>query len=212
MGVDVSASQIELLASHATELLRWNRKINLTRICDPVEIAVKHYVDSLACVPHVPDGAIVLDIGTGGGFPGIPVAVAGRASRVVMIDSVRKKISFLQQVLRLLPLDHAEAMHIRAQELCQLEGYNGFFDVVVCRALTSLDNIIELAFPLLKRGGRIVALKGRTDQTATKWHAQVTQAEAGRDRPGQVRTVTYQLPVLDVARSLVLIAKSRISK
>ena len=206
LGIELSSAQIEKLSCHATELLRWNRKINLTRISDPVEMAVKHYVDSLACVPYVPDGATILDIGTGGGFPGVPVAVAAKPGNVLMIDSVRKKISFLQQAIRLMKLHNSEARHIRAQELKNQPGYGEFFDIVVCRALTGIDHIIELAFPLLKSGGAVVALKGRAGQVEKEYrqHAgKMGTAQSAR----KIRTVTYRLPVLNVERSLVLIEK-----
>ena len=206
LGIELSSAQIEKLSCHATELLRWNRKINLTRISDPVEMAVKHYVDSLACVPYVPDGATILDIGTGGGFPGVPVAVAAKPGNVLMIDSVRKKISFLQQAIRLMKLHNSEARHIRAQELKDQSGYGEFFDIVVCRALTGIDHIIELAFPLLKNGGAVVALKGRAGQVEKE-----CRQDAGKMGTAQstskIRTVKYRLPVLNVERSLVLIEK-----
>ncbi len=206
LGIEISNTQIEKLACHATELLKWNKKINLTRIDDPVEMAVKHYVDSLACVPYVPDGANVLDIGTGGGFPGVPLAVAAKPGKVLMIDSVRKKISFLQQAIRLMKLYNSEARHVRAQELKDQSDYGEFFDIVVCRALSGIDHIIELAFPLLKDGGVIVALKGRAGQAEKecRWHVKKTDTV---QRTSKIRTVEYRLPVLNVERSLVLIEK-----
>ena len=205
-GIDVSSAQISKLACQATELLKWNRRINLTRISDPVEMAIKHYVDSLACVPYVPEGANVLDIGTGGGFPGVPLAVVANPGKVFMIDSVRKKISFLQQAIRLMKLYNSEARHIRAQELKEQSDYSEFFDIVVCRALSGIDHIIELAFPLLKDGGVVLALKGRAGQVEKerRQHAGKTDTVQSTSK---IRTVKYRLPVLAVERSLVLIKK-----
>jgi 16S rRNA (guanine527-N7)-methyltransferase len=209
LGIAVTDSQIESLARHAQELIKWNKKMNLTRITDPVEMAIKHYVDSLACVPYMPAGAHILDIGTGGGFPGVPVAVAARPASLLMIDSVGKKIRFLQHALRLMGLENVEARHIRAQELNQQAGYGEFFDRVICRALTGLDQIMELAFPLLKPGGVVVALKGRVARTEQEWRR--LSEKGGASSGGEtIRMVTYRLPVLNEPRSMVLIKKQSI--
>jgi 16S rRNA (guanine527-N7)-methyltransferase len=206
MGIAVSHAQIQALACHANELLTWNRKINLTRISAPAEMAVKHYVDSLAGVPHVPDGAAILDIGTGGGFPGIPLAVVARPRSILMIDRVGKKIRFLQHAIRLLGLPNAEARHIRAQDLKTQAGYANSFDRVLCRALTDIEQIIALAFPLLKPGGMVVALKGRAARTEEELR-RLTDAGAQSTEMADIRSVPYRLPILNLERSLLLIRK-----
>jgi 16S rRNA (guanine527-N7)-methyltransferase len=207
LGIEISAAQVEILACHAAELIKWNKKMNLTRISDPAEMAIKHYVDSLACVPYIPVGARVLDIGSGGGFPGVPAAVAARPGNVLMLDSVRKKISFLKHAIRLMRLNNAEAFHIRAQELERETAYGEFFDTVICRALAGIDRILQLAFPLLKNGGRVVALKGRIARTD-----QECRELAGKSGKvagwGAIRSVAYRLPLLNVERSIVLIHKT----
>jgi 16S rRNA (guanine527-N7)-methyltransferase len=206
LGVEITGPQLENLACHANELIKWNKKINLTRISDPVEMAIKHYVDSLACVAYMPAGADILDIGTGGGFPGVPVAVAAQPGSILMIDSVGKKISFLQHALRLMGLKNADARHIRAQELKEQAGYGEFFDRVICRALTGIDQIIELAFPLLKAGGTVVALKGRVARTEQECR-RLAEKGGGAFGRESIRMVTYRLPVLNEERSMVLIRK-----
>lgn len=206
LGVPVTAAQADTLARHAAELVKWNRKINLTRISDPAEMASKHYVDSLACIPYIPAGANVLDIGSGGGFPGLPLAVVAQPRLVLMIDSVGKKISFLQHAIRLLELDNARARHIRAQELQGQADYRGFFDRVVCRALADIGQIIDLAFPLLKPGGVVVALKGRIDRVARE-HSRLMTAGQMLPEPADMQIATYRLPVLNEERSLVLLTK-----
>ncbi|MCP3950792.1 MAG: 16S rRNA (guanine(527)-N(7))-methyltransferase RsmG [Desulfobacterales bacterium] len=206
LGLEITAAQIEILACHANELIKWNKKMNLTRISDPGEMAIKHYVDSLACVPYMPAGADILDIGSGGGFPGVPVAVVAQPKSVLMVDSVGKKISFLQHAIRLMGLKNAEARHVRAQELKGQTEYGEFFDRVICRALTGIDQIASLAFPLLKAGGMVVALKGRAARTEQECHR---LAEKGNDfcERDSARMVTYRLPVANMERSLILIRK-----
>lgn len=206
LGLQVTAAQIDALACHAAELVKWNQKINLTRISDPSEMARKHYVDSLACVPYIPADANVLDIGSGGGFPGIPLAVVAQPRSVLMIDSVGKKISFLQHAIRLMGLVNAQARHVRAQELRAQPDYRSFFDRVVCRALADIEQIIELAFPLLKPGGMVVALKGRMDRVAQESRRLATAGQK-MSGPADMRIATYQLPGSNVERNLVLITK-----
>jgi len=197
---------MDALACHAAELVKWNKKINLTRISDPADMALKHYVDSLACIPYIPTGADVLDIGSGGGFPGIPLAVVARPRSVLLIDSVGKKISFLQHVIRLMGLTNAQARHTRAQDLQAQTAYQGFFDRVVCRALTDIEQIIDLAFPLLKPGGIVVALKGRVDRVAQE-SSRLEVAGHAMFGPADMRITTYRLPVLNLERNLVLLTK-----
>lgn len=206
LGTPVTTAQMEVLARHAAELVKWNKKINLTRISDPADMALKHYVDSLACIPYIPAGADVLDIGSGGGFPGIPLAVVAQPRSVLMIDSVAKKIGFLQHVIRLLGLTNAQARHTRAQELQAQAAYRGFFDRVVCRALSDIAQIHELAFPLLKPGGMVVALKGRPDRVAQE-SRRLKDTAHRVPGPADMRITTYRLPVLNVERSLVLLTK-----
>ena len=206
LGIEITGAQLENLACHASELIKWNKKINLTRISDPGEMAIKHYVDSLACVPYLPAGADVLDIGSGGGFPGVPAAVVGKPGSLLMIDSVGKKVSFLQYAIRLMGLDNANARHIRAQELKAQAGYGQFFDRIICRALTGIEQIVEMALPLLKSGGMVVALKGRVARTEQEC-AQLTEKEGSTWGGDTLRVVTYRLPVLNEERSVVLIKK-----
>jgi len=197
---------MDALACHAAELVKWNKKINLTRISDPADMALKHYVDSLACIPYIPTGADVLDIGSGGGFPGIPLAVVARPHSVLLIDSVGKKISFLQHVIRLMGLTNARARHTRAQDLQSQAAYQGFFDRVVCRALTDIEQIIDLAFPLLKPGGMVVALKGRVERVNQE-SRRLEIAGHAMPGPADMRITTYRLPVLNLERNLVLLTK-----
>ena len=119
---------------------------------------------------------------------------------------VEEKISFLQHAIRLMGLDNARALHTRAQALQAQAAYQGYFDRVVCRALADIEKIIELAFPLLKPGGMVVALKGRMDQVAQESRR---LAAAGLKTPGpaDIRIATYRLPDTNVERSLVLMTK-----
>lgn len=158
--VDLDHDQAVRFSRYAQILQRWNKKINLTSITDPMEIAVKHFLDSVAPSACIPQQGTLLDIGTGGGFPGVPLKILRPQQSMVLIDGVRKKINFVKQVLRELHLDNIEAIQARAEDLIRKNGNTMQFDIIVSRALADVDVLIKLAAPLLKPEGRLVVYKG----------------------------------------------------
>jgi len=160
---------LALLEKFAAELLAWNEKTNLTAITNPAEVAEKHMLDSL--IPGrfiqsaLPAGALtLLDIGSGGGFPGIPLKIFMPEMRVTMVDSVRKKINFLKYAILTLKFDGIDAIHARVEDLARQAEFAGHFDVVISRAFTALDRFVMLAVPFIKPGGIIIAMKGKEVQ------------------------------------------------
>lgn len=168
LGVRVTQSQMELLAAHAAELLRWNRKTNLTAITDSEELAVKHILDSLAVLSELPLNARLLDIGSGGGFPGLVVKILRPDLSVTLIDAVRKKAGFLSHTIRMLGLSGVSALHVRAETLATEAQHQREFDVIVCRALCDLYTFVGMALPLLAPGGKLIAYKGRRSEIETE--------------------------------------------
>lgn len=158
-GVVTNEVERRLLASHARMVLETNQSMNLTRIVEPGAVVALHIVDSLAFLPHASrlDGQII-DIGAGAGYPGVPLAVLGYD--VTLCESVQKKAAFLQGCVDALGL-RCGVIASRAEEIA--EASPGEYDVVVARAVSSLASLLELASPLLRRGGRLVALKGSPD-------------------------------------------------
>ena len=164
LGIKLKPHQLDLMAMHAEELVKWNKKFNITSILDPKEMATKHFIDSIAISPHIPENVSVLDIGSGGGFPGFPLRVIRPDLRVVMADSSRKKVSFLNFLIRKSQLESISAVHIRAEDLSKDKGFAGKFDVVTSRAFTALDKFVALALPFLSKDGIILAMKGKTGE------------------------------------------------
>ena len=150
----------ERLLTFCDELLHWNRKVNLTAIRDPDEAIEKHLVDSLTLLPFVKEGEVLVDLGSGGGFPGIPLAIARPGLRVLSVDAVAKKIAFQRHVARLLLLANLEAWHGRAEEVPSHLPKGEGADLVVSRAFSSLVQFVRLALPYLKPSGRMIAMKG----------------------------------------------------
>lgn len=141
-------------------ILEWNEKINLTAIKEEREFIVKHFVDSLTISSYVKDAKRMLDIGTGAGFPGIPLKIDNPECEATLIDSVNKKIMVLNDVIQKLNLEKIEALHVRAEELAQRADYREKFDVVTTRAVSSLATIAEYMLPFVKIGGKAICMKG----------------------------------------------------
>jgi 16S rRNA (guanine527-N7)-methyltransferase len=201
LGVSLSSAQLASLNLFAEELKKWNRKINLTAIADDEGIAVKHLVDSLSLLKVVHAPGRLLDIGSGGGFPCIPVKIALPELDMISVDAVVKKISFQKQAVRLLNLVNFNAIHVRAETLAA--DYANSFDWVVSRAFSDIPSFIAMALPVLKDDGRIVAMKGRNAEE------EVAAAEAELTKMGvRVESVQeFSLPGCGDARALVVMAK-----
>ena len=150
----------ELLYNYMKLILEWNDKINLTAITDEKLFIVKHFIDSLVAQPFVADGKKILDIGTGAGFPGIPMKIYNENTDFTLIDSVNKKIMVVNDVIDKLQFKNIEALHVRAEELAQNVNYREMFDVVTTRAVSNLSTISEYMLPFVKLGGKAVCLKG----------------------------------------------------
>ncbi|MDT8440187.1 MAG: 16S rRNA (guanine(527)-N(7))-methyltransferase RsmG [Desulfuromonadales bacterium] len=158
--INLSASVVAQLERLAVELQRWNVRYNLTAITDPAEIDEKHLVDSLTLLPLISNGSRLLDIGSGAGFPALPVKIACPDLTVVTVDAVAKKVRFQRHVVRVLGLSDFQAVHGRVETLAGESAYRKRFDLVTARAVTSLPKLVALAEPLLRQEGRLLAMKG----------------------------------------------------
>lgn len=203
LGVAADADRLGIFARHAELLVEWNAVSNLTTITRPEDIAVQHFVDSLSAAGAVPAGAEVLDIGTGGGFPGIPLHVTVPGVRTVLLDAARKKVSFLRHVIRTIRLERVEALHARVEALHEDSEQRGRYDVIVSRAFASMPDLLHAAVPLIKPGGRIVALKGLlTDEELAQLRAECSVGAFGAVL--QVTWSEYGLPGLRSRRMRVV--------
>ena len=160
MGFDLTRVQMEQMACHGAHLEKWNQHINLTAIKGPAALAHKHFLDAVAIQPfiHVATGQM-MDMGTGGGFPGLPVKLLNPGIHMVLVDASQKKIHFLKHVIRMLKIDGIEAIHGRVDALHQDLRFAGRFDGILARGLADLGGLAGLSAPLLAREGILYALK-----------------------------------------------------
>lgn len=204
----VDDEQAELFAIHASELLIWNRKINLTAITDPFEIAIKHFLDSIAALPLIDPCKSMLDIGSGAGFPGIPLKIMLPSNPVFLIDASRKKTAFLNHLIRRMKLQNISSRHIRAEKLSQDPEFQNRFDIIVCRALTNLKKFMEMADPLLSEKGFFLAYKGNISDFEIGEIQNLNEYDQDSNSHWVISTRHYQLPFLNQTRALVVIKRS----
>jgi 16S rRNA (guanine527-N7)-methyltransferase len=164
LGLQLSVRQVELFALYEKELLEWNEKFNLTAIRKPEEIRSKHFLDSLTCLQGFkePKPVRMIDIGTGAGFPGIPLKIAYPHLRLTLVESVGKKADFCRHMVDLLQLEKVDVLQARAEDLGQTASHREAYDLAVARAVAALPVLVEYLLPLVKVGGRMIAQKGES--------------------------------------------------
>jgi len=197
-GLDVAPESLSSLERLADELLRWNRRRNLTAIKDRDEVLEKHLLDSLTLLPFARQAERLLDIGSGAGFPALPLKIVCPALDVVSVDAVGKKIDFQRHVVRVLGLKRFSALHGRIEELREHDDCRQGFDLVTARALCSLGELVELARPYLVAGGHLVAMKGPEGEQEV-----AVLRESLEDQGWQVSLQTLKLPVSGAVRCLI---------
>ncbi|NLC57484.1 MAG: 16S rRNA (guanine(527)-N(7))-methyltransferase RsmG [Armatimonadetes bacterium] len=162
LGIPLAPEELARYARYEQELSDWNQRMNLTATTDPREIAVKHILDSLTCfcAVSVDAGTRVLDVGTGAGFPGLVIKIHAPDAPVVLLDSTRKKLQFLEHLTGVLGLSGVETLHARAEEAGRDRRYRERFTLVVARAVAALRVLLELCLPFVRVGGAFLAMKG----------------------------------------------------
>jgi 16S rRNA (guanine527-N7)-methyltransferase len=204
LGISLSEHQIQQFELLQKELLNWNAHTNLTAITEPDEIITKHFLDSLTLMPHIPPSArMLIDIGSGAGFPGLPIAIARPELHITLLDAVAKKTAFHTHIIETLSLPNVTTIHARAEELAHDSQYREQYDIATARAVAELATLCEYTLPFIKPGGICIAQK--STESAHQEATQSTQAllELG----GAVKEITpITIPELS-DRSLIIIEK-----
>ena len=201
MGVVLDQEQKRKFAVFANELLKWNSKINLTAISRAEDIAVKHFLDSLAVLKHLGPCRQLLDIGSGAGFPSIPLKIVAADCSITSIDAVEKKILFQKHIARLLPLEKFSAVHGRAEKLAT--EYPQTFDTITSRAFSDIPTFVRIALPLLAAEGTIIAMKGKDGRK----EAEESVVVLSRIGASIAEVHEFRLPLLNEMRSLVFVRR-----
>lgn len=205
-GIALSEQQLAQFCFYGDLLIEWNRKINLTRIVEPQEVILKHFVDSLSISKYL-DGYNMADIGTGAGFPGIPLKIVRPELKLYLVDSLKKRIEFLREVILRLGLKEVEIIHVRAEEMGRNRRYRAEFDIVTSRAVARLPVLLEYAIPLLKEKGIFIAMKGSQAED------ELAEAKSALVKLGAevVKFVNFSLGVEAEHRSIIIIQKIKVT-
>lgn len=201
--IEFNDKQINQFYEYMNLLLEWNEKINLTAIIEPEEIILKHFIDSLTINKYIKNNKTIADVGTGAGFPGIPLKIYRPDLNVTLVDSLNKRINFLNEVISKLNLKDINAIHSRIEDFGKDKKYRENFDYVTARAVANLSTLSEYLIPISKVNGKCICMKGSE-----------IEEELGNSRTainilgGRIEKIDYfELPDSDISRNIIIIDK-----
>ena len=201
--INISETEIENFKIYMELLLEWNEKINLTAITNEDDMILKHFIDSLTIKKYISENEKIIDIGTGAGFPGIPLAIMNKNNEITLMDSLNKRIVFLNDVIDKLKLTNVKAIHSRAEELARNKTYREKYDVAVSRAVANLSTLVEYMLPFVSIGGKCICMKGPNIEEELK-NAKNAIKELGGEI---IKIENFKLPESDNERNIVIIKK-----
>ncbi len=204
MNISISEEQLDLFERYYELLISWNEKINLTSITEKEDVYFKHFADSICVLKYMDlSDKKIIDIGTGGGFPGIPIKIMCPDARVTLLDSLQKRIGFLNEVISDLGLSDIEAVHGRAEDIAFEDRFREKYDTCVSRAVANLRTLSEYCLPFVNNSGFFISYKsGSIDEELTEAGNAISILGGQTDR-----TEKFSIPGTDYERSLVFIKK-----
>lgn len=203
LGISLNDVQLDNFIKYMDLLLEWNENVNLTAITEPKEVITKHFLDSLTALNLIPEGAKLADIGCGAGFPGLPLKIARDDIKLTLLDSLAKRINFLNAVITETGVSGVECVHSRAEDAGQDKAYREQFDVAVSRAVANLTTLCEYCLPFVKVGGVFIALKGPLADEELAAAKKAICILGGELMP----TVEASVPFTDLNHKIVIIKK-----
>ena len=199
--ISILEEQAKSFIEYMKMLLEWNEKINLTAIIEPQEIILKHFIDSLTILSYINEEETILDIGTGAGFPGVPLKIVRESNKITLLDSLNKRIMFLNEVIENLKLKNISAVHGRAEDFAK-ENREAY-DVVVSRAVARLNVLLEYMLPLTKVEGKVICMKSLEAEDELKEAKKAIQILGGELE----KIEEIKLPESDITRKIIIIKK-----
>ncbi|QZY55060.1 16S rRNA (guanine(527)-N(7))-methyltransferase RsmG [Crassaminicella profunda] len=205
LGLTLNLDQMNQFLKYKDLLIEWNEKINLTAITDEREVMIKHFLDSLCCMtlPYIKENAKVIDVGTGAGFPGIPINIYYPNVALTLLDSLNKRIKFLQDVCENIGLKDVDFQHGRAEDFGKNKDFREKYDIAVARAVAQLNILCEYCLPLVKVGGYFICQKGPNIDEEMKTAKKAIELLGGRF----VEKKDIKLPFSDITHNIVVIEK-----
>lgn len=200
INIILNEKQIQNFYNYMNLLLEWNEKMNLTAITEPNEVILKHFIDSLTIANIIKEEQKIIDVGTGAGFPGIPLAIV-KEENITLLDSLNKRINFLQTVIKSLELNKIQAIHGRAEEF--IKGQREAYNIVTSRAVAKLNVLLEYMLPFVKIGGKCICMKSVEIEEEIKEAEKAIELLGGKIEKIDIIT----LPNSDIKRKIVVIKK-----
>lgn len=201
INIILEEKQIENFYKYMNLLIEWNEKMNLTAITEPNEVILKHFIDSLTISKLVEKGERVIDVGTGAGFPGIPLSIVNNKD-ITLLDSLNKRITFLEEVITTLELKNIKAVHARVEEFAKNKKEREMYDIATSRAVAPLNVLLEYLLPLVKVGGKCICMKGSNTE-------EIDEAKnALKILGGEIEKIEkITLPESDITRNIIIVKK-----
>ena len=203
LNIKFTEEQLEKFYQYMNLLLEWNEKINLTAIVEPKEVILKHFIDSLTINKYLKENSTLADVGTGAGFPGIPLKILRPDIKITLVDSLNKRINFLNEVIEILNLEDIVTVHSRIEDFGKNKNYREKFDYVTARAVANLAVLSEYLIPIAKIGGKCVCMKGsNVEEEITSGKNAISVLGGKLERVDE-----FKLPDSDISRNVIVLSK-----
>lgn len=205
LNIAASPEAIQKLERLKSLLLEWNEKINLTAITDPDEVDIKHFLDSATCLAtgYIKDGAEIIDVGTGAGFPGVPIKILNEDLNITLLDSLNKRIKYLEDVVNRLELKNVKLVHSRAEDGGANKQYREKYDIALSRAVAAMNVLCEYCLPFVKVGGYFICQKGPAYKEELENAAKAIQLLGGKVK----EVKSYKLSGSEITHYIIIIEK-----
>lgn len=203
LNIELTKQQSEQFYKYTTMLLDWNTRINLTSITEIQDVITKHFIDSLTILKYIKEEDKVIDVGTGAGFPGLPIKIVKPKIEVTLLDSLNKRVKFLNETIKEIETKNITTIHLRAEDAGRLQEHREQYNVVVSRAVAPMNTLLEYMMPFAKVNGICICMKGsKADEEINKSNKAISKLG------GKIEKIeTFQLPETDINRTIIIVKK-----